>query len=57
VRTLDTRMSEVDVGIGTLLDFSATDHQASDTVWGTEIADDGRFTVRFVWDGGAIQSE
>jgi ABC-type branched-subunit amino acid transport system substrate-binding protein len=49
VRTLDTKINEIDVGIGTLLNFSATDHQASDTVWGTQIGDDGTFDIRFVW--------
>jgi hypothetical protein len=57
VRTLDTSMVDVDIGIGTRLSFNATDHQASDTVWGTEIGSDGKFTVRFVWQGGAIRSE
>jgi hypothetical protein len=57
LHTLDTSMTGVDIGIGTLLEFSATDHQASNTVWGTEIGADGRFSVRFVWEGGAIQSE
>jgi ABC-type branched-subunit amino acid transport system substrate-binding protein len=57
VHTLDTAMVDVDIGIGTRLSFSATDHQASDTVWGTEIGTDGKFTVRYVWQGGAIQSE
>jgi branched-chain amino acid transport system substrate-binding protein len=57
IHTLDTNMTDVDVGIGTLLEFSATDHQASDTVWGTELGADGRFTVRFVWERGPIQIE
>jgi ABC-type branched-subunit amino acid transport system substrate-binding protein len=49
VRTLDTRITNLDIGIGTTLNFSATDHQASDTVWGTEIKPDGSFSVPFVW--------
>jgi ABC-type branched-subunit amino acid transport system substrate-binding protein len=57
IHTLDTSMVDVDIGIGTRLSFSATDHQASDTVWGTEIGSDGTFNVRFVWQGGTIQSE
>jgi hypothetical protein len=57
VHTLDTLMTDVDVGIGTTLNFSATDHQASDTVWGTEIGEDGRFDVRFVWEAGNIIQE
>jgi ABC-type branched-subunit amino acid transport system substrate-binding protein len=58
VRTLDTKITNIDVGIGTLLNFSATDHQASDTVWGTEIEADGSFDMRFVWQNGVdIQIE
>jgi len=58
VRTLDTRITNIDVGIGTLLNFSATDHQASDTVWGTQIEADGSFDMRFVWRSGTdIQIE
>jgi Periplasmic binding protein len=57
VHTLDSSMQDVDIGIGTLLNFSATDHQASHTVWGTEIGADGAFSVRFVWQGGSLQSE
>ena len=49
VRTLDTRITNLDIGIGTTLNFSATDHQASDTVWGTELEPDGSFSVPFVW--------
>jgi branched-chain amino acid transport system substrate-binding protein len=44
------RMSSVDIGIGTLLGFSSTNHQASHTVWGSRLAADGTFTVPFVWD-------
>jgi hypothetical protein len=58
VRTLDTKIANIDVGIGTLLNFSATDHQASDTVWGTQIGADGSFDMRFVWQRGTdIQLE
>jgi ABC-type branched-subunit amino acid transport system substrate-binding protein len=49
VHTLDTRITGLDIGIGTTLDFSTTDHQASDTVWGTAINPDGTFSVPFVW--------
>ena len=48
--TLNTQMVNIDLGIGTLLSFSSTSHQASHTVWGTRIAADGTFTVPFVWD-------
>ena len=53
VHTLDTQIANLDIGIGTTLDFSATDHQASDTVWGTQIGADGTFSVPFVWQRGA----
>lgn len=49
VRTLDNEIVDLDIGIGTTLDFSVNDHQASSTVWGTHIEDDGKFTVPFVW--------
>jgi branched-chain amino acid transport system substrate-binding protein len=50
VQTLNTRIENLDIGIGTLLGFSATSHQASHTVWGSRIAADGTFTVPFTWD-------
>ena len=53
VHTLDTRINDLDIGIGTLLNFSATDHQASDTVWGTQVQPDGSFAMRFVWERGS----
>jgi ABC-type branched-subunit amino acid transport system substrate-binding protein len=53
VRTLDTQVSNLDIGIGTTLNFTATDHQASNTVWGTQIGEDGAFSVPFVWQRGA----
>jgi ABC-type branched-subunit amino acid transport system substrate-binding protein len=52
VRTLDTKITNIDIGIGTLLNFSSNDHQASDTVWGTQIEGDGTFSVPFVWQRG-----
>jgi len=54
--TLNTDLVDVDVGIGTLLGFSATSHQASHTVWGSRIGGDGKFTVPFTWDpkGGIV---
>ncbi|HTV25103.1 MAG TPA: ABC transporter substrate-binding protein, partial [Polyangiaceae bacterium] len=57
VRTLDSKVVNLDIGIGTLLNFSATQHQASTTVWGTEIGSDGRFSVSFVWENGVITPE
>ncbi len=48
--TLDQRVRNLDLGIGTTLNFSPDDHQASRTVWGTALAADGTFTVPFVWD-------
>jgi ABC-type branched-subunit amino acid transport system substrate-binding protein len=50
VNTLNTKLMNLDIGIGTLLSFSSTNHQASHTVWGSRIASDGTFTVPFVWD-------
>jgi hypothetical protein len=49
VRTLDNEITDLDIGIGTTLNFSVNDHQASSTVWGTHIEDTGKFTVPFVW--------
>lgn len=40
-----------DAGIDVELSFSASDHQASDVVWGTQFSFDGRSEVRFVWQG------
>jgi len=49
MRTLDTRVKDLDIGIGTELNFSSTNHQASNTVWGSHIEDDGTFSVPFIW--------
>jgi branched-chain amino acid transport system substrate-binding protein len=49
LRTLDTRVKDLDIGIGTELNFSPTNHQASTTVWGSYIQADGGFSVPFVW--------
>jgi len=49
MRTLDTRVKDLDIGIGTSLNFSSTNHQASTTVWGSHIEDNGSFSVPFVW--------
>lgn len=49
MNTLDTRVKDLDIGIGTTLNFSSTNHQASTTVWGSHIQDDGTFTVPFIW--------
>jgi branched-chain amino acid transport system substrate-binding protein len=48
--TLDTRIAGLDIGIGTTLTFSSTNHQACNTVWGSHIEDDGTFTVPFIWN-------
>ena len=50
MQTLDTQIRNLDIGIGTLMSFSATDHQASDTVWLSEVQSDGRFLVPYVWN-------
>ncbi|HKO92005.1 MAG TPA: hypothetical protein VJU61_12670, partial [Polyangiaceae bacterium] len=49
LRTLDTRVKDLDIGIGTFLNFSSTNHQASTTVWGSHIEDNGSFSVPFIW--------
>jgi ABC-type branched-subunit amino acid transport system substrate-binding protein len=48
--TLNQRVNGVDVGIGTLLSFSSTNHQASHTVWASMIQANGTFEVPFTWD-------
>lgn len=48
--TLDSKIKDHDIGIGTLLNFSATNHQASTTVWGSQIESDGSFRLPYVWD-------
>jgi len=48
--TLDGAVRELDIGIGTLLSFSSTNHQASQTVWGSVIQADGSFKVPFTWN-------
>jgi ABC-type branched-subunit amino acid transport system substrate-binding protein len=48
--TLDTRVMGLDIGMGTLLGFSSTNHQACDTVWGSVIQADGTFRVPFMWN-------
>ncbi|MEI9952719.1 MAG: ABC transporter substrate-binding protein [Pseudomonadota bacterium] len=47
--TLDGAVRDLDIGIGTLLNFSSTNHQASQTVWGSVIQADGSFKVPFSW--------
>jgi hypothetical protein len=47
--TLDSAIRDLDIGIGTLLSFSSTNHQASQTVWGSVIQADGTFKVPFTW--------
>jgi ABC-type branched-subunit amino acid transport system substrate-binding protein len=50
VKALDTQMTNVDLGIGTLVSFSSTNHQASHTVWGSTIDSQGNFHVPFSWN-------
>jgi len=47
--TLDGAVRDLDIGIGTLLSFSSTNHQACQTVWGSVIQADGSFRVPFTW--------
>jgi ABC-type branched-subunit amino acid transport system substrate-binding protein len=51
--TLDGAVRELDIGIGTRLSFSSTNHQASQTVWGSVIQADGSFKVPFTWNPSA----
>ncbi|HYQ29100.1 MAG TPA: ABC transporter substrate-binding protein [Polyangiaceae bacterium] len=51
--TLDGAVRELDIGIGTRLSFSSTNHQASQTVWGSVIQADGSFKVPITWDPAA----
>ena len=48
--TLDGSIRDLDIGIGTLLSFSPTNHQASQTVWGSVIQADGTFRVPYTWN-------
>jgi ABC-type branched-subunit amino acid transport system substrate-binding protein len=48
--TLDGAVRDIDIGIGTLLSFSSTNHQASQTVWGSVIQANGSFKVPFTWN-------
>jgi ABC-type branched-subunit amino acid transport system substrate-binding protein len=48
--TLDAAVRDIDIGIGTLLSFSSTNHQASQTVWGSVIQANGSFKVPFTWN-------
>ena len=49
-RTLDADVQNLDIGIGILLSFSSTNHQASQTVWGSVIQSNGTFRVPFTWN-------
>jgi ABC-type branched-subunit amino acid transport system substrate-binding protein len=47
--TLDTQLTDVDLGIGAKVGFSSINHQASQTVWGSILRADGSVDVPFVW--------
>jgi branched-chain amino acid transport system substrate-binding protein len=47
--TLDTALTDVDLGIGVKIGFSSVDHQASHTVWGSILRADGQLDVPFMW--------
>jgi hypothetical protein len=47
--TLDTQLTDVDLGIGARIGFSAIDHQASQTVWVSMLEANGQVRVPFVW--------
>jgi ABC-type branched-subunit amino acid transport system substrate-binding protein len=48
-QTLETKLGDVDLGIGAKLGFSPVDHQASHTLWGSIMQADGSFAVPFSW--------
>lgn len=48
-RTLDTQLTDIDLGIGAALGFSPHSHQASHTVWGSILQADGSAVVPFTW--------
>jgi substrate-binding family protein len=48
--TLDNRIVDLDIGIGTRLGFSSINHQASHSVWGSMLQSDGSFSVPFIWN-------
>jgi ABC-type branched-subunit amino acid transport system substrate-binding protein len=50
LQTLDEKVNGVDIGIGTLLSFSSTNHQASHTVWASVVQADKSFQVPFTWN-------
>ncbi|HET9959493.1 MAG TPA: ABC transporter substrate-binding protein, partial [Polyangiaceae bacterium] len=50
VKTLETKLTDLDIGIGTRLGFSSVDHQASDTVWGSILDAGAQFRVPFSWN-------
>jgi ABC-type branched-subunit amino acid transport system substrate-binding protein len=47
--TLDTQLTDVDLGIGAKVGFSSINHQASQTVWGSILRADGSVDVPFIW--------
>jgi hypothetical protein len=49
VHTLDTQIKNHDPGLGTQLNFSSTNHQASHTVGGSVLNEDGTFSMPFIW--------
>ncbi len=48
-QTLDTQLTDVDLGIGAKIGFSPIDHQASHTVWASVLQADGSCAVPFTW--------
>jgi ABC-type branched-subunit amino acid transport system substrate-binding protein len=47
--TLDTELTDVDLGIGAKIGLSSINHQASQTVWGNILQADGHLDVPFIW--------
>jgi hypothetical protein len=48
-RTLDTQLTDIDLGIGAKVGFSSISHQASHTVWGSILQADGSAVVPITW--------
>lgn len=48
-------MTRFDLDINVPLGFTTTDHQASDTVWVTQIEPAGSFKEHFTWENGTLR--
>lgn len=46
-------LATLNIGLGGFVGFSAANHQASKSVWGTAINPDGSFADKYFWSDGA----